>query len=209
MTKLFLSSLGISDALTPELAKLVGKEEKDITMAFIQNAADTYIEGHRGWVDDERATMKSHSFKVEVIDIKQYRDKLPELTRILAAKDVVWFGGGNTYYLRWLLKDTGLDKILTKLVMQGVVYGGCSAGAIIAGPTLKHFEAADDPNDAPQIILEGLHLTEMVVVPHMDHAKYAPIVKETNERLKADGYKTIPLKDSEAVIINGDTWSVV
>jgi len=207
--KLFLSSLAISDPQSVELAKLVGKQPQDIKLALIENAADTYAADSRAWVDSNRAAIQSHNFDVEILDIRQYKGKLPELRAKLAAKDVIWFGGGNTYYLRWLLKDLGLEAILTELVAQGTVYGGGSAGAIIAGPTLKHFEAADDPNEAPEVILDGLHFTDSVVVPHMDNVKFAAIIHGINDKLKADGYKTVPLGDAQALIIDGEKHGVI
>lgn len=207
--KLFLSSLAISDSQSVELAKLVGKEPKDIKLALIENAADTYAEGSRAWVDQNRAAIQSHDFDVEIIDIKKYKGKLSELKAKLAAKDVIWFGGGNTYYLRWLLKDLGVDKLLADVVEHGVVYGGGSAGAIIAGPTLKHFETADDPKDAPEVILDGLHFTDSVVVPHMDNIKFAAVIHGINDKLKADGFKTIPLGDMQAVVVDGDQQRVI
>lgn len=207
--KLFLSSLAISDTQSDELAKLVGKKPKDIKLALIENAADTYAEGSRAWVDQNRVAIQSHDFGIEIIDIRQYKGKLAELKDKLSAKDVIWFGGGNTYYLRWLLKDTGIDELLAGLVKQGIIYGGGSAGAIIAGPTLKHFETADDPNEASEVILDGLHFTDSVVVPHMDNAKFAAIIHDINDKLKADGFKTVPLGDSQALVINGDEQRVI
>ncbi len=207
--KLFLSSLAISDTQSVELAKLVGKQPKDIKLALIENAADTYAEGSRAWVDSNRAAIQSHNFNVEIIDVRQYKGKLPGLKAKLAAKDVIWFGGGNTYYLRWLLKDIGLDKLLAELVKQGIVYGGGSAGAIIAGPTLKHFEAADNPQDAPEAIYDGLGLTTAVVVPHMDNPKFTAIIHGINDKLKTDGYKTVAIGDTQALIINGAKQEVI
>ncbi|HKU18769.1 MAG TPA: Type 1 glutamine amidotransferase-like domain-containing protein [Candidatus Saccharimonadales bacterium] len=207
--KLFLSSLAISNSQSVELAKLVDKTPKDIKLALIENAADTYAEGSRAWVDQNRAAIQSHDFDVEIIDIRQYKGKLPELKDKLTAKDVIWFGGGNTYYLRWLLKDTGVDKLLAELVERGKVYGGGSAGAIIAGPTLEHFETADDPKDAPEVILDGLGFTDSVVVPHMDNAKFAAIIHGINDKLKADGFKAVPLGDGQALIIDGDEQRVI
>lgn len=58
--KLFLSSLAISDPQSVELATLVGKEPKDIKLALIENAADTYADGKRDWVDQNRAAIQSH-----------------------------------------------------------------------------------------------------------------------------------------------------
>jgi dipeptidase E len=207
--KLFLSSLAISDPQSVELAKLAGEAPEAIRLALIENAADTYPEGKRDWIERNRAAIQSHGFQVEIIDIRQYQGKLPELRDKLAAEDVIWFGGGHTYYLRWLLKSIGVDKLLTELVNRGVIYGGGSAGAIIAGPTLRHFEAADDPNDAPEVILDGLHFTESVVVPHMDNAKFASVIHGINDALKADGFKTVPLGDAQALVIDGDNQKVV
>lgn len=207
--KLFLASLAISDPQAVALATLVGKAQKDIKLALIENAADTYKEDSRAWVDENRKAIQSHNFDVEIIDIRKYKSRLPELRDKLAAKDVIWFGGGNTYYLRWLLKDTGVDKMIVELVKQGVVYGGGSAGAIVIGPTLKHFETADDPNDAPEIILEGLNLTESVVVPHADNTKFAAVIQGINDKLKADGYKTVPLGDAQTLVIDEDEQRVI
>jgi dipeptidase E len=207
--KLFLSSLAISDSQSVELAKLVGKDPKDIKLALIENAADTYAEGKRAWVNENRAAIQSHNFDVEIIDLRKYKGKSPELKDRLVAKDVVWLGGGNTYYLRWLLKDTGVDKLLAGLVQQGIVYGGGSAGVIVAGPTLKHFETADDPKDAPEALYNGLGFTDFVVVPHMNNPKFAAVIQDINDKLKADGYKTVPLGDTQALVIDGDGQRII
>lgn len=117
--------------------------------------------------------------------------------------------GRRQYVLFTLAPDTGVDKLLAELAKQGVVYGGGSAGAIIAGTTLKHFETADDPSEAPEAILDGLAFTDSVVVPHMDNAKFAVIIHGINDKLKADGYKTVPLGDNQALVINGSEQKVV
>jgi dipeptidase E len=156
-----------------------------------------------------REMIQSHAFTVEIIDLKQYRDDPDKLKAKLFSADVIWCGGGNTYYLRWLLKETGADKIISEHVKQGKVYGGGSAGAIVAGPTLKHFDAADDTDAVPELIMDGLHFTDSVIVPHMDNAKFASIIHGINDKLKADGYKTVPLGDAQALIIDGESQRVV
>ncbi len=208
--KLFLTSLVITKSQAVELAKLVGKEQADIKLAMIENAADPRSkDATPGWVEQNRVAIRSHRFDVEIIDIRQYKEEQAKLKDKLAGKDVIWFGGGNTYYLRWLLKDTGLDTILGELVTGGIVYSGGSAGAIMAGPTLKHFDVADDPNDAPELILDGLGLTDSVVVPHMDNPKFAPIIHGINDKLVADGYKTVPLNDAQAFVIDNVNEQVI
>ena len=70
------------------------------------------------------------------------------------------------------MKASGADKIITELVKQGKVYSGASAAAVVAGPTLRHFDALDDPNEAREVIWEGLHLVDFVVIPHVDNEAF-------------------------------------
>lgn len=206
--KLFLSSQAISKEQAPHLIELVGKSAKDIRLAVIENAADVES-GPRPWLIRNRKMIESHGFDVEYVDLKQYAKDIDSLQRKLTDKDVVWFGGGNTYYIRWLIHDMGIENILRDFAESGKVYGGGSAGSIIAGPTLKYFETADDINEAPEVLFDGLSLTDKVVLPHMDNAKYAPIMRGIEYRLQADGYRTISLTDVQALVINGRTEEIV
>ena len=85
----------------------------------------------------------------------------------LASKDMFLLAGGNPFYLRWLMKATGADEMIIELVKSGKVYSGASAAAVVAGPTLRHFDNQDDPNEAKEIIWDGLNLTDIVIVPHV------------------------------------------
>lgn len=206
--KLFLSSQAISEKQAPYLIKLVGKPAKSITFAVIENAADVE-DGPKAWLTRNRKMIESHGFDIEYIDLRNYAQSLEALHTKLASKDVIWFGGGNTYYLRWLLRDTGVENIIKDLVQKGIIYGGGSAGAIIAGPTLHYFEAADDPKASPGVIYEGLGFTKKVVVPHADNKKYASIIRGIDDNLKTDGYKTVLLNDMQALLIDDDKEVIV
>lgn len=206
--KLFLSSQAISKEQAPEFVKLVDKRAGDIRLAVIENAADVE-DGPKDWLLRNRQMFESHGFAVEYIDLRTYVQDLEALHTKLATKDAMWFGGGNTFYIRWLLHDSGIENIIKDLVKSGVVYGGGSAGAIIAGPTLHYFEAADDPKVSPGVIHDGLSLTNTVVVPHADNEKYAAITQHINDNLKADNYQTVLLTDAQALVIDGSKEKVV
>lgn len=206
--KLFLSSQAISNEQAPHLIELVGKPAADIHLVVIENAADIET-GPKPWLLRNRQMFESHGFDVEYIDLKQYAEDVKALEQKFIDKDVLWFGGGNTYYLRWLMHSMGIEDIVKGLVENGKVYGGGSAGSIVAGPTLKHFETADDLKEAPEVLLDGLGLTDKVVLPHMDGVKYASIMQVIEIKLQADGYKTIPLTDAQALVINGSKEEVI
>lgn len=198
--KLFLSSQAISKEQAPHLIELADKSAEYIHLTVIENAADVEA-GPKPWLFRNRQMIESHGFNVEYIDLKQYAKDTELLQQELMNKDVIWFGGGNTYYLRWLIHDMGVENILKDLVRSGKVYGSGSAGSIVAGPTLKHFEAADDLSEAPEVLFDGLNFTDKVVLPHMDNAKYAPIMDGINDKLKVGGYQTVPLTDVQALVI--------
>lgn len=207
--KLFLSSMAISYSQGKAFLDLVGKEKvTDVSIALIENAADVYEEGKKDWVYESRDSISAHGFKVDLVDLEDYRQGDKGLLQRLEQADAIWLGGGNTYYLRWILKETRADSIITGLVKRGKVYGGGSAGAIVAGPTLKYFEPADDPDKAPEQITDGLGLSETVVVPHWGNEKYGQIMEDINKKLIYAGFKTITISDEQALIIDGDNQRV-
>jgi dipeptidase E len=205
--RLLLTSLALSNEQSRELVKLVGKPAQDIKIALIENAADVEPEP-KPWVAQNQEAIKSHGFNVEVVDLRKYTHDHVGLLQQLQRKDVIWLGGGNSFYLRWLLSATRADDIIKRLVHRGVVYGGAGAGAIVAGPTLKYFEAIDDQSKAP-LTTEGLNLVNAAVVPHMDSPKLKHIMIELNQKLLGHHFKTLALKDSQALIIDGNTQRII
>lgn len=202
--KLFLYSMLLSENHFEALEKLTGKKTSDIHFACIENATDV-IEGAAHWVPGIRQLLIKRGYQVECVDLRNWFNKPEALYKKLQSKDVLWLCGGHTYYLRWILKQSGADKIIKTLVAAGKVYAGWSAGAIVAGPTTKYFDLmGDDPKDAPELIEAGLNLTNIVVVPHIDHTDFAEAAAKANEALLNAGFKTMALKDDEALIIVGD-----
>lgn len=208
--KLFLSSIAISAEQLQAFLSLVGKRTpQELKLVLIENAADTYSEDKKGWMYDNRAQLMANGFQIDHVDLKQYVAEPKDLKQRLNANDVLWLGGGNSYYLRWILRETKADTLIKELVAGGKVYGGGSAGAMVAGPTLHYFEPAEHPDLAPELIYDGLGLTDTVVVPHWaDPTKYGPIMQGVEEKLLRDGYKVVHLTNSQALIINGDEQSV-
>jgi len=209
--KLFLSSLAISYEQSKPFMDLVGKPKpQDVKIALIENAADVYEEGNKDWMYDHRSSISSHKFKVDLVNLEDYRlGQAKGLLKRLEQSDAIWLGGGNVYYLRWILKETRADIIITTLVKGGKVYGGGSAGAIIAGPTLDGYQPADNPEKAPKLIHAGLRLTDIAVIPHWSNAKYGKIMEQVKKNLERAGLETQEITDEQALIIDGDSTNLI
>jgi hypothetical protein len=46
-------------------------------------------------------------------------------------------------------------------------------------------------------------------VPHIDNEKYATVIRGIDDSLKADGYKTVPLKDAQAFVVDDDRETII
>lgn len=206
--KLFLSSTSIPNELVTPFTELVGKNLEDISFALIENAADPYG-NNAGFVLETRTVLQSLGMQLELIDINKYKNKSEDLKEKLGTFDVIWFGGGNIYYLRWLMQVTGFDSIARELLEKGIVYGGGSAGAIIAGSTLKYFDLVDDPNVSPELIYSGLDLIDLVIVPHWGTEKIQGKLSEIQSLYTNDDIDTVTITDNQAIIVDGEKWTVL
>ena len=205
--KLMLTSFTTSAAQDVALSELIGKPLTEIRLAYIENAYDVYND--EASLIEGREIIRAKGFDVELVDLRSWRDGQPGLREKLSGKDMFLLAGGNPFYLRWLMKASGADAIITDLVKAGKVYCAASAAAVVAGPTLRHFENQDDPNEAEEIIWEGLGLTETVVVPHIDNADFGAGCREAGEKCKQDGYPTFWIADAQALIIDGNARRVI
>ena len=207
--KLFLySSYLMAHEHSRALSQLVGKEPAAIRVAAIANAVDVIPDAHT-WVGESRDALKRHGAHVEPVDLRDWQQNPVGLRERLARNDVVWLCGGHQFYLRWILRASGADDIIKELVTDGMVYTGWSAGAVVAGPTLRHFELLDDPNEAPDVIWDGLGLTNRVVIPHTDLDDFAEGMQQINQQLTEAGIVTVPLREDQALMIDGDEHRVL
>jgi len=206
--KLYLSSIAIP---TPDdLATLLEKPLSEVAVALIPNAKDYLVERARNFVIGERVRLfESLGMKVDVVDLRDFNDAL-NLRAELAPYNLIWAMGGNTFVLRNAMKRSGFDFIIEDLLLTGTVYGGDSAGALVAGSSIGgiNLESADTPQFAEEVIYKGLNLVPYIIVPHSDNPEFAEVMKAVGQRPDR-GKKLIELKDSGAVIFDGDAHRVI
>lgn len=207
--RLFLYSLQLTGAHHQSFSELVGKTAPSIRIGLIENAADV-IPDSAGWVQGIRDSLKKEGYGIESIDLREWTGKREALRTLIFSKDVIWIGGGHTYYLGWILKSSGADLIIRDFVQAGHVYAGWSAGAVVAGPTTLFYDAmGDDPAAAPEYFSDGLGLTGISIVPHINNPDFRAGALETETLLKKAGYKPLVLEDEQVLIIRGENQSLI
>ena len=205
--KLLLSSFGPSPEHDAALVELVGKPLSNIRVAYIENAYDVYHDETS--LVEGRETLQRDGYSFDLVDLRDWRTDRAGLRALLDGFDAFLLTGGNPYYLRSLMKVTGADEMIRDLVENGVVYAGASASAVVAGPTLRHFDELDDPAEAEEVIWAGLSLTDIVVAPHVDNADFGEGCRKSGDLCEREGYTVQRLTDAQTLVIDGDRQHVV
>jgi dipeptidase E len=205
--RLYLSSHGLGDHIAT-LHEMVGDNKK---VLYIDNAKDDLPADERAHhVAQKHAEFEKAGFDFYELDLRKYIGKPPELlAAIVAAAGLVWCGGGNTFVLRRALKYTGLDTMLQNDLKNDLfVYGGSSAGSIIATKTLRGTEMGDDPYVVPdgydeEIIWQGLGLLYLQLVPHFGSEWFGEEAQAMADYFEENGLKYATIKDGEVYVVNG------
>lgn len=203
--KLYLSSYRIPDRKA--LEKLIGKSLRNTSLALITNAKDYYSQRARDFkVNDFVKYLEDLGMDVDCIDLREFSGS-NKIEAKLSSVDLIWAMGGNTYVLRYEMKRSGFDRAIKSLLKSGHVYGGDSAGALVAGLSIAGVESADEPEFAEEVITEGLSLVPFVILPHCENPEFAaitPIFKRAHK-----GEDIIELTDSQALVFDGGKRSII
>lgn len=153
--KLLLTSNGLSnDSIANALEELAGKPRKETKIAFIPTAAfarDDNKHESREWLINDLYRVKEFAGFVDVVSLADLTSE--EILERLAYVDVIFVGGGNTFYLSYWMEKTGLFAELPKL-LETRVYAGISAGSMIATANLR---AASQAIKNPAKFYDGLY----------------------------------------------------
>lgn len=202
--KLLLTSGGLRNAtLEDNLVKLVGKPAESIKLVYILTAANVEP-GNKDWLINNLKQMSNAFGEVDIIDLAVLESN--EIRERVEWADAIVVGGGNTYYLLYQVRKSGLDKILPGL-LEKRVYVGISAGSIIMTPSINVAEIDDgDKNDVGLKDTSGLGFVDFEVSPHTPES----VSHEANqEYAKSIRNKLISFDDNMAVKVDGDMVEIV
>ncbi len=187
--KLILTS---TDFLTDNSRNKILSELKDVSKCKI-----LYIPNENATIEKIKSNkyydrLQEYGFKRENIYVFNYKE--PNKFKNLNI-DAIYIGGGNTFSMLKILKDTKFDKEIIKYVKNGVTYIGGSAGAHIVTKNIKHVLPFDN-NSVGLKDYNGLGLFDGILFCHYtdDRKKYVDDCKKRNK------YNVSILRDDETII---------
>lgn len=180
MKKLILVSMlyQVTDLVRTITLELEGK-----TVTYIPTAG--IAEDVEGMVEEETGTLESLGMTVDVLEVSSA--SYDSIVNSLTKNDIIFVGGGNTFFLLQELRRSGADQILIREVEKGKLYIGESAGSIITCPDIGYCAEMDSPEKAPDLIdYAGLNLVDFYIVPHIGNAEMGEAAEKAVEKYSSE-----------------------
>lgn len=134
------------------------------------------------------------------------------MPRAIVTADAIFVGGGNTFRLLKALYDHNLIEPIRNSVAGGTPYIGSSAGAIVAGPSLK--TTKDMPVVQPPSF-DALGLVPFQISPHyLDPDPSSKHMGETQEErilqfLEENEAPVVGLREGSMLRVDGATINII
>ena len=187
-----------------QVGNLIKEEIENKKVVFIPTASIN--EGYTGYVGSARKLFKKMGANLTEIDIS--KEDFKTIEAVFEETDIIYFTGGNSFFLIDQLHKTGVDKLLKKELKKGKLMIGESAGSVICAPSISYIEIMDEkPEDYSQIDDNGLNLIDFYVLPHY---LTSPFKKITATILKKfSDLKICPINNHQAIMVNGKESKII
>ncbi len=194
------------------LVDLVGGN-KNVLM--ISNARDhRSADDRKAIVDEDTKMLSDCGFSVTELDLRKFFGRSGHLRKYVDdfAPGLVFAMGGNLYSLATALRLSGMGKIIqTDLASDKYVYGGYSAGSMVASRDLLNYldsygkYPGDRLEQAKELygesFTDGLGLIDEYIVPHADEEKFKLACEEAERSLSDRGLVPIVLNNTDVVVL--------
>lgn len=183
-------------------------DQENLKLLFIDTASEVES-GDKQWLKDDRAALVEVGF--DVSDYTLTNKTLDDIKQHITESDVIFFSGGNTFYLLQQIQKTGCEEEIRKFVNEGGIYIGSSAGSIVAGSDLSPTIKLDNVEKAPDLVgYKGLGVVDVVVLPHWgsDHFREAYLNNRIEQAYNNDN-KIILLTDNQYLRVVDDMYEIV
>lgn len=186
------------------VGNLIKEELEDKKIAFVPTAS--IHEGYTGYVNSAKKLFKKIGAISTEMDISKV--EYSTIKSVFEESDVIYFTGGNSFFLIDQLRKSGADELLKKEIMNGKLMIGESAGAIICAPTITYIKRMDEkPEDYSQEDDKGLGLVDFYVLPHYLTAPF----KKVTEKIVSEfsDLNIRPINNHQAIIVKDESAKVV
>jgi len=192
--KLLLTSAGITNrTIAKALRSLTKKSFHQLKLVFIPTAVNPE-KGDKRWFIQDLLNSRNLGFaSLDIVDVSALPQTIWE--RRIRDANIIQIGGGNTYYLAYWIRKSGLGNMLPEL-LQTKIYVGTSAGSIVASPSLTM--SSSEPGTFKDE--RGLNLFKFHIRPHLYTPNFPQIKKKQLEKIALKLHAPIYYLDDQSAI---------
>ncbi len=200
--KLFLTSSCLTPDLHQAFLQHYKKDSATSTCYFIPTATDP--DENKFYTCKSMDDLTELGFKPIWYSLK-FKNK-EQIARELADSDMIWVGGGNTFYLLDVAKKVGfLDVVKDLVVNKQVAYGGVSAGTILAQKDISC--AGWEPgHDEDTVAISDLTAFDFVDFTNVVH--YESDQDEIIKRYKKEDKDIYTIPNGGMIVVDGEELSL-
>ncbi len=202
--KLFLTSSSITPNLRQSFLGTYGKDPATSRCYFVPTAAD--VEHEKFYMCKSMDDLAEMGFNPIWYSLKYKTRDLVQ--KELAEADLVFVGGGNTFYLLDIARKSGFLEVIDDLVRnKGVAYGGISAGTILAAQDISvaGWKPDGDTNDVNIADFKALGWINFTPFVHYEKEEYYASIQEH----KKDGEEVLAIPNGAMVVVSGTETKLV
>jgi dipeptidase E len=228
--KLLLTSNGLANtSIKNALEDLVGKPRKETKIAFIPTAGfaeDDEKHEPRDWLADDIYNVKEFCGFIDIVSLADLPKQ--KMLERLEYVDVIFVGGGNTFYLSYWMEKSGLFDELPRL-LETRVYAGISAGSMISTKSIRTASQAilnpkkfydkeyDELGPEERSAGKSAQLVDFVIRPHYNSKTFPQvsgdflelIAKDVKVPLYAlDDQSALKVIDGKVEVISEGVWKL-
>lgn len=204
--KLLLTSCGPkNNSIVNALEDLAWKPLSDSIITVVLTAS-MWEPWDKTWVIDWLLNLKNIWFKeIEIVDIASINKD--SWMAAFKKSDIIFFKGGDTYYLMEQIEKSWLAASLKDL-LKDKVYMWASAWAMVTTKTLP-MRCAEIYNEEKAWV-EWLWFVNFYMLPHLN-SEYFTSVREENVREKLSDFKekVYVLDDNSALKVDWDNFDII
>lgn len=187
-----------------EVGTLLKDEVAGKNVLFVPTAS--IIEEYKGYV--ETAHKLWEEMNANIIEVEISTTSTKEIEKAFEKADILYFTGGNTFFLIDWIKKTGVDNLIERHLKAGKLYVGESGGAIICAKELSYIKPMDEvPENYSQKDYSGLGLVDFYVVPHYLCEPFTESSKEIIEKFAELNLAAIT--NSQAILVQNEKRTIL
>ena len=190
--RIFLTTRGITADLVATFSRVLNQvaagEKPTIAVIFTAMMATPQSSASAlalEKVQEQVQLLSTLGARIDLIDCAH--DSEETMAEVLQRSHCIYVLGGNTFYLLHHMRRSGLDELVRRRVLeQGALYVGCSAGSIVAGRSIStaFWKGWDDPAVVPSAdwsepqAIQALGLVSVSLFPHYEPVKHEALVRQ-------------------------------